>query len=110
MRCGQRVRAGVHQRLVGSAHIVRPEDHRGTLAFCDRVEAVIVPGGGNGRDPDRVTVEREVDVDRVAVDGNAEGLTEAQTRVERPGARQVEAEEDHLRTTEHGGPRLLFER
>ena len=60
--------------------------------------------------PMRVTVEREIDMDRVTVDGNAEGLAKAQARVERHGTRQVGAEEDHLRTTEHGGPRLLFER
>ena len=84
--------------------VVGPEDHRGSLAFGNRVEAVVVACRGDRGDADLVAVQGEIDVNRIALGGDSEGLLETEARVERDGARDVLAEENDLRRTEprHG--------
>jgi hypothetical protein len=82
--------------------VVGPEDDGGSLAFGNWVEAVVLACGADGGDPDLVAVEGEIDVNRLAVNGDSEGLGESEARVERDGTWEALAEENDLRRAEPG--------
>jgi hypothetical protein len=50
----------------GRGSVVGPEDDGRSLAFRNRVEAMVIACRGDGGDADFVTVEGEIDVNRLA--------------------------------------------
>jgi hypothetical protein len=66
------------------------------LAPGNRIEAVVIAGRGDGRDADLVVVERQIDVNGISLDRDAEGLGETEARVEGDGAFKILAKEDDL--------------